>query len=108
MRCRPLALAHWPGLPTWYVEESHGALPGNANVGRAVIDLARGDLVDPARRVVREAVDHRQPVHRAQPGELALGKLAGGVDAALAQFRFGDASFEEFPGLPVADAAHRG
>ena len=39
----PLALAHWPGLPTWYVEESHGALPGNAEVGRAVIDLAKGD-----------------------------------------------------------------
>ena len=39
----PLALAHWPGMPTWYVEESHGALPGNAQVGRAVIDLARGD-----------------------------------------------------------------
>jgi hypothetical protein len=39
----PLALAHWPGLPTWYVEESHGSLPGNVDVGRAVIDLARGD-----------------------------------------------------------------
>jgi len=39
----PLALAHWPGMPTWYVEESHGALPGNADVGRAVIDLAKGD-----------------------------------------------------------------
>ena len=39
----PLALAHWPGLPTWYVEESHGSLPGNPEVGRAVIDLARGD-----------------------------------------------------------------
>ncbi|MGH8243927.1 MAG: alpha/beta fold hydrolase, partial [Steroidobacteraceae bacterium] len=37
----PLALAHWPGLPTWYVEESHGSLPGNADVGRAVADLAR-------------------------------------------------------------------
>ncbi len=39
----PLTLAHWSGMPTWYVEESHGALPGNADVGRAVIDLARGD-----------------------------------------------------------------
>ena len=36
----PLALAHWPGLPTWYAEESHGSLPGNADVGRAVADLA--------------------------------------------------------------------
>jgi hypothetical protein len=39
----PLALAHWPGLPSWYAEESHGALPGNADVGRAVIDLAGGE-----------------------------------------------------------------
>ena len=39
----PLSLAHWPGLTTWYVEESHGSLPGNADVGRAVIDLARGE-----------------------------------------------------------------
>ncbi len=37
----PLALAQWPGLPTWYAEESHGSLPGNADVGRAVADLAR-------------------------------------------------------------------
>ncbi len=42
----PLALAHWPGLPTWYVEESHGSLPGNADVGRAVVDLARGDTTE--------------------------------------------------------------
>ncbi len=39
----PLALAHWPNLKTWYSEENHGSLPGNAEVGRAVIDLARGD-----------------------------------------------------------------
>ncbi len=37
----PLALAQWPGLKTWYAEESHGSLPGNADVGRAVADLAR-------------------------------------------------------------------
>jgi hypothetical protein len=39
----PLALAHWPNLKTWYVEESHGSLPGNAEVGNAVTDLARDD-----------------------------------------------------------------
>ena len=39
----PLALAHWPNLRTWYTEESHGSLPGNADVGRAVADLARSD-----------------------------------------------------------------
>jgi hypothetical protein len=39
----PLALAQWPNLKTWFAEESHGSLPGNAEVGRAVVDLARGD-----------------------------------------------------------------
>src|SRR5688572_3474787 len=48
----PLALAHWPGLPTWYVEESHGALPGNADVGRAVADLARGGATSALSRVL--------------------------------------------------------
>jgi CHAT domain-containing protein len=37
----PLALAHWPNLRTWYVEEMHGSLPVNPDVGRAVVDLAR-------------------------------------------------------------------
>jgi hypothetical protein len=35
----PLALAQWPGLKTWYAEESHGSLPGNPDIGRAVADL---------------------------------------------------------------------
>ncbi len=37
----PLALAQWPGVKTWYAEESHGSLPGHADVGRAIVDLAR-------------------------------------------------------------------
>ena len=37
----PLALAQWPSLKTWYAEESHGLLPGHADVGRAIVDLAR-------------------------------------------------------------------
>ncbi len=52
----PLALAHGPGLPTWYAEESHGSLPGNADVGRAVVDLARGDTTT--------ALPHVLPRHR--------------------------------------------
>ena len=35
------------------------------------------------RRIQR--IDHRQSVHRAQPGQLPLGELARGVDAAFAQ-----------------------
>ncbi len=48
----PLALAHWPNLRTWYAEESHGSLPGNAEVGRAVIDLARSDSTQALPRVL--------------------------------------------------------
>ena len=48
----PLALAHWPNLKTWYAEESHGSLPGNAEVGRAVIDLARGESTQALPRVL--------------------------------------------------------
>ena len=55
----PLALAHWPGLPTWYVEESHGSLPGNTDVGRAVIDLARGETTN--------ALPHVLPRRRGVP-----------------------------------------
>ncbi len=55
----PLALAHWPGLPTWYAEESHGSLPGNTEVGRAVIDLARGETTT--------ALPHVLPRRRGAP-----------------------------------------
>ena len=55
----PLALAHWPGLPAWYVEESHGSLPGNTEVGRAVIDLARGETTN--------ALPHVLPRRRGVP-----------------------------------------
>jgi CHAT domain-containing protein len=48
----PLALAHWPNLKTWYAEESHGSLPGNHDVGRAVADLARGDSTTALPRVL--------------------------------------------------------
>jgi len=48
----PLALAHWPNLKTWYTEESHGSLPGNADIGRAVADLASGDSTNALPRVL--------------------------------------------------------
>jgi hypothetical protein len=48
----PLALAQWPKLETWYVEESHGSLPGNPDVGRAVADLARSGKTDALSKVL--------------------------------------------------------
>ncbi len=37
----PLKLAEMPGLSTWYVRASHGALPGDARVIRTVTDVLR-------------------------------------------------------------------
>jgi hypothetical protein len=66
-------------------------------------------------RVGRVAGDHGALRHAAQPGDLPLGELARGGDAALAQVGQGlgigrrvAAGVERFPGLPVAHAAHRG
>ena len=43
----PLALARAPGLATWITSQAHGALPGDAQVTRAVVDLlARGDTTE--------------------------------------------------------------
>ncbi|MBI3390892.1 MAG: alpha/beta fold hydrolase [Deltaproteobacteria bacterium] len=39
----PLALAQLENTKTYFVEESHGSLPNNGAVERAVIDLLRGD-----------------------------------------------------------------
>src|SRR5690606_41837399 len=44
----------------------------------------------------------------AQPGELALGQLAGGGNGAFAQLRGIGRALQVFPGLPVADAPDRG
>jgi pimeloyl-ACP methyl ester carboxylesterase len=35
----PLALAELPDTPTYYIEESHGSLPNNRSVARAVADI---------------------------------------------------------------------
>jgi pimeloyl-ACP methyl ester carboxylesterase len=55
----PLAFAELPGATTYYVEESHGSLPNNGTVERAVIELLRSgrtavlpDHWAPARRGV--------------------------------------------------------
>ena len=43
----PLQLCLLPGIEkTWYVEESHGSLPNNGTVGRAVIDILENGATD--------------------------------------------------------------
>jgi len=37
----PTSLAAWPGAPTWYVQENHGALTNNDEVLATVADLLR-------------------------------------------------------------------
>jgi hypothetical protein len=46
-------------------------------------------------------------VQSAQPGELALGQLAGGEDAAIRHFCCRQATFQHLPDLAVANTAHR-
>ncbi|MFO7181105.1 MAG: alpha/beta fold hydrolase [Pseudomonadota bacterium] len=54
----PLAFAQLPGATTYYVEEDHGALPNNAQVGAAVVDLLTSGSTErlpktPPRRLAR-------------------------------------------------------
>src|SRR3546814_1556219 len=43
----------------------------------------------------------------AQPGQLALGQLAGGVDGALAEFAGRHGAVQMLPGLAIPDRADR-
>ncbi len=94
-------------------------LPGHRRAGRARRGGAAGGPVrrlaqqparqrhHPRRRVGRVAGDDVARRQAAQPGELALGELAGRRRAALVQLAV-EAAVERRPGLPVADGAHRG
>lgn len=65
----PLALAELPGAKTYFVEESHGSLPNNSTVAKAVEDLlatgatsALPDRWQPARAgITRSLKDHELP-----------------------------------------------
>jgi pimeloyl-ACP methyl ester carboxylesterase len=63
-----------PGAPLWFVEEEHGALPGNPLVGSAVADLlARGDTTRLPRSWRLGPADPR-PCHNNEPTRDALQK----------------------------------
>lgn len=57
-------------------------------------------------RIGTQAIDNLWSQCVADPGDLSLGKLAGGVDATLAQFVTWRETILNFPYLPVADTAH--
>src|SRR3989442_12049591 len=54
-----------------------------------------------------EAIKAPDPRRRAQPGELALGELAGRKYPGIAKLVAIDFPLENLPRLPIADAAHR-
>ena len=87
-----------------------GRLLGRAVPGSAVRcgNLPRQMANHLPSQLRREAIEQFRLRHRAQPGKLALGELARGVDAALAQRGAVIRRFEMFPSRAVADAAHRG
>ena len=64
----------------------------------------RGDLVV---QLIGQAVESLAFQRVGKPGDLPLGKLAGGVDAAVAHLAAWGEAVLRFPYLPVADAAHR-
>lgn len=64
----PRALAEWPKARSWFVEESHGGLTNNAQVGATVVDLLRtGDTT-------------RLPTARSRKRHVVVGKIR---DSAL-------------------------
>src|SRR5260370_42531629 len=64
------------------------------------------ELGDLARQLRSEALE-RLRLHRAQPGQLPLGQLARGGDAAFAQIAWRSHTLEDIPDLAITHAAHR-
>ena len=87
-------------MPVGYLERLHVAPYTMLECGKCI--------KHPLRQVRRKAIQFNDVRRGAQPGELAFRQLARGGDAFLQQFRFGDFTLQKFPGLTVADAAHRG
>lgn len=57
----PVALAHMPGQPAWFIAEKHGGLPNNGRVIGAVADLLRSGGTT---RLPSVAVPMRRPMQR--------------------------------------------
>src|SRR5688572_12400962 len=96
----PVALAQWPGLETWYAAESHGSLPGNADVGRAVADLARAGTTT----ALSQVLPHRRGVPTLWQEDLRAPsepKIAWGDLSEREQREF----LHEFVGVTLPSAA---
>src|SRR6476659_9321711 len=61
----------------------------------------------PIADITLQAVELHYVLHRSQPRELALRKLARRCDGLFAQRRESNVAVQIIPDLPVADAAHR-
>jgi len=64
----PLQLALWPGAPTWYAEENHGAMPNNNLLLRAVTDLLKRGETDKIART--PPAESRAPLRRLNDRDL--------------------------------------
>ncbi len=102
----PLALARMPGLATWITSQSHGALPGDDLVTRAVVDLLGSgttellprDTPSPARRG-----RWREEPEAGEPGEpLLWDDLSGEERRGFLQ------EFVAVPGTSTREAATAG
>src|SRR3546814_17170346 len=75
-------------------------------------DVCSSDLQKQRQRVVQAGLtgSRIEPARielAAQPGQLALGQLAGGVDGALAEFAGRHGAVQMLPGLAIPDRADR-
>jgi pimeloyl-ACP methyl ester carboxylesterase len=77
----PLAFAELPGAQTCYVEESHGSLPNNGLVERAVIDLLRSGATSVLPN--HWAPTRRGPVRCVRESDLPLPAFEGRRGAQL-------------------------
>jgi pimeloyl-ACP methyl ester carboxylesterase len=78
----PLSLALWPQAPTWYVHESHGALPNNNTVLRAATEIlkqgtsgqlpATAPVASTATRTVDDRQLRAQATHKVEWDSLSL------------------------------------
>ena len=116
----PLAFAELSGATTYYVQESHGSLPNNLSVGRAVADLLESGSTTtlptqwtPARRGVTRSfreMDLRAPAYGGRQGsQLTQGEIRHALDAFIAPVERDQAapSTAERPGLPAEDQGYR-
>jgi pimeloyl-ACP methyl ester carboxylesterase len=119
----PLAFCELAGAKTYYVRESHGSLPNNLTVGRAVNDLLKNgtttelpDHVPDQRTPIRRGVTRssremelRAPAYGGREGsQLTQGEIRHALEPLVAPVERDEVApaIVERPGLPTEDRGY--